>query len=201
MSQRLEKGYLLGGQANLLYPVKEVFALLQTKRTIFLTGLDQRLPGLTVNEKFSFTVKNVNSYQNSFDFLIKDLTRWKKEGYRVVLLSASRTRASRLASDLRDYDLHAYCLDLPGTEKESTISETKESTTSETKTTGTFTDKKTTHKIRPGEILVTYGNLHRGFEYPLLKFVMITEGDMFGTEKKRKRKKKPSYEGRKIQNF
>lgn len=79
MSQRLEKGYLLGGQANLLYPVKEVFALLQTKRTIFLTGLDQRLPGLTVNEKFSFTVKNVNSYQNSFDFLIKDLTRWKKK--------------------------------------------------------------------------------------------------------------------------
>ncbi len=200
MSQRLEKGYLLGGQANLLYPVKEIFALLQTKRTIFLTGLDQRLPGLTVNEKFSFTVKNVNSYQNSFDFLIKDLTRWKKEGYRVVLLSASRTRASRLASDLRDYDLRAYCLDSPGAEKD-TLPEAKKSSPFEASTANTWTDEKPIHKIQPGEILVTYGNLHRGFEYPLLKFVMITEGDMFGTEKKRKRKKKPSYEGRKILNF
>ena len=74
-----------------------------------LTGLDQKLPGMKVKEKFSFDVRNVNSYQNSFDMLISDLTRWKKEGYRVVLLSASRTRASRLASDLREYDLRAYC--------------------------------------------------------------------------------------------
>lgn len=174
MSQRLEKGYLLGGQANLLYPVKEVLAHLQTERTVYLTGLDQRLPGLTVKDKFSFTVKNVSSYQNSFDFLIKDLTRWKKEGYRVVLLTASRTRASRLASDLRDYDLRAYCPDSPN---------------------------ETPRRVQPGEILVTYGSLHRGFEYPMLKFVIITEGDMFGTEKKRKRKKKPAYEGRKILNF
>ena len=66
---------------------------------------------MKVNHKFSFDVRNVNSYQNSFEILIKDLTRWKKEGYRVVLLSASRTRASRLAGDLREYDLRAYCPD------------------------------------------------------------------------------------------
>ena len=56
-------------------------------------------------------------------------------------------------------------------------------------------------KVRPGEILVTYGNLHRGFEYPLLKFVFITEGDMFGVEKKRKRRKKTNYQGKAIQSF
>ena len=57
------------------------------------------------------------------------------------------------------------------------------------------------NKVRPGEILVTYGNLHRGFEYPLLKFVFITEGDMFGVEKKRKRRKKTNYQGKAIQSF
>ena len=59
-----------------------------------LTGLDQKLQGIKVNHKFGLVVKNVNSYQNSFEMLIKDLTRWKKEGWRVILLSASRTRAS-----------------------------------------------------------------------------------------------------------
>lgn len=44
-----------------------------------LTGLDQKLPGMKVKEKFSFDVRNVNSYQNSFDMLISDLTRWKKK--------------------------------------------------------------------------------------------------------------------------
>ena len=49
--------------------------------------------------------------------------------------------------------------------------------------------------------MVTYGNLHRGFEYPLLKFVFITKGDMFGVEKKKKKRKKQSYQGRAIQSF
>lgn len=111
MVHRLEKGYLLPGQTELLYPAAEILARMQKPYAVMLTGLDQKLPGMKVNQKFSIDVKNVNSYQNSFEILIKDLTRWKKEGYRVILLSASRTRASRLASDLREYDLRAYCPD------------------------------------------------------------------------------------------
>ena len=176
MIQRLEKGYLLPSQTEVLYPAKEILARIQTDRTVYLTGLDQNLTNLTVNEKFGFDVKNVNSYQNSFEILIKDLTRWKKNGYRVVLLSGSRTRASRLASDLREYELKAYCPDEEGKTPDS-------------------------ESVRPGEIMVVYGNLHRGFEYPLLKFVVITEGDMFGAEKKKKRRKKTAYEGKKIQSF
>ena len=181
MSQRLEKGYLLGGQRDLLDSAKTVLAKLQKNRTLYLTGLDQRLPGFTVNHKFAFAVKNVNSYQNSFDLLIKDLTTWKKEGYRVVLLTASRTRAGRLAGDLRDYDLRAYSID--GEEGEESLASQAEA------------------RVLPGQILVAYGNLHRGFEYPMLKLVVITEGDMFGGEKMRRRKKKPSYEGTKIASF
>lgn len=173
MVNRLEHGYLLPGQTNLLYPAKEMMAMAQTGTTAYLTGLEQKLSGFAVNERYALSVKNVNSYQNGFELLIKDLTRWKREGYRVILLSASRTRASRLASDLREYDLRAYCPDEGNSEA----------------------------AVRPGEILVTYGNLHRGFEYPMIKFIVITEGDMFGVEKKKRKRKKTSYEGTKIQNF
>ena len=104
MEHRLEKGYLLPGQTGLLYPVREILARAQRKDTVYLTGLEQKLPGMTTEARFSFDVKNMNSYQNSFEMLIKDLTSWKKERYRVILLSGSRTRASRLAEDLREYD-------------------------------------------------------------------------------------------------
>ena len=103
--------------------------------------------------------------------LIEDLKRWKKERYRVILLSGSHTRASRLAGDLREYGLSAFCTD------------------------------DSERQVQPGELLVTYGNLHRGFEYPQIKFVVITEGDMFGVAKKKKKRKKTSYEGQKIQSF
>ena len=173
MSHRLENGYMLPGQTGLLYPAAQVMARLQRNTTVMLTGLDQKLPGMKVAGKFGFTVKNVSSYQNSFEMLIKDLTRWKKEGWRVVLLSASRTRASRLASDLREYELRAFC---PDQEKE-------------------------IPNVLPGQILVVHGNLHRGFEYPLIKFVFITEGDMFGVEKKKRKRKKNSYQGQGIRSF
>lgn len=173
MIHRLENGYLLPGQTGLLYGARETMAALQTSHTLCLSGLEQRLGGFQIKNRYNFQVKNLNSYQNSFELLIKDLGRWKKEGYRVVLLSASRTRASRLAGDLREYDLKAYCAD----EGQQEI------------------------QVKPGEILVTYGKLHRGFEYPLIKFLVITEGDMFGGEKKKRRKKKAAYEGTKIQSF
>ena len=171
MSHRLEQGYILPGQADLLFASKTVLAECHTPHSIFMTGLDQRLPGMTVKAKYSLTGKNLNSYQNSFEILIKDLTKWKKDGYRVVLLSASRTRASRLAGDLREYDLRAFCPEDAG------------------------------RPVAPGEILVTYGKLHKGFEYPLIKFVVITEGDMFGVEKRKKKRKKYNYEGKKTSSF
>ena len=165
---------------------RQVLARVQGPRAVMLTGLDQKLQGMKVNHKFGLVVKNVNSYQNSFEMLIKDLTRWKKEGWRVILLSASRTRASRLASDLREYDLKAFCPDPPVGEEEGGAPESA------------IQDHT---QVQPGQILVTHGNLHRGFEYPLIKFVFITEGDMFGVEKKKKRRKKTNYQGKAIQSF
>ena len=57
MVHRLEKGYLLPGQTELLYPAGQVLGRLQGPYSIMLTGLDQKLPGMKVNHKFSFDVK------------------------------------------------------------------------------------------------------------------------------------------------
>ena len=170
MANRLEKGYLLPGQTDVLYSTKQIFSKLQRKSEVVLNSLDQRFPLLKIPHHFSLSVQNISSYKNGFELLIQDLKTWKKEGYRVVLLCGSRLRAERLAKDLRDYDLRAYY----AVDQERNVTD--------------------------GEILVTYGNLHRGFAYPQIKFVVITDGDIFGTEKK-KRKKKSAYQGQKINSF
>ena len=36
--------------------------------------------------------------------------------------------------------------------------------------------------------MVCYGKVRRGFEYPILKFAVITESDIFGAQQKKKKR-------------
>ncbi len=170
MIGRIEKGYILPGQMDVIYGYKEVMGFLANKNTILISTMEVKNNFYTAKRKYDFTVQTVASYHKNFDVLVKDLERWKKNKYRVILLSGSRTRAMRLSEDLQELGLPA------------------------------FFSEDMDRVLQSGEIMVAYGNLRRGFEYPLIKFVIISESDIFGTEKKKKRKKS-AYEGNKIQSF
>ena len=55
-------------------------------------------------------------------------------------------------------------------------------------------------EVKPGEIMAAYGYASEGYEYPMLKFVVISESDIFG-RKKEKEKTAKMYEGQRIQDF
>ncbi len=171
MQHRLEKGYVLLTQTGLLYSAQEIQARLSRKNAVALTTLDNVRSGWKITGRYSISAQAMSPYNNSFELLVKDLKRWKKEKYRIILLSASRTRGARLAEDLRDEELSAI------------YSEDEE------------------REVLPGEILVTYGSAHRGYAYPLIKFAVIADSDIFGKEQKKKKKKKRAYEGRHIGSF
>lgn len=170
MTNRLEKGYVLPGQMNLLCESQMASEKLQKHRCMRLCMLEAAGPQWHFAEHFSIDVRSVNTYNNSFELLVKDLQQWKKKGERVILLCASRTRAKRLAEDLRDHELRA------------------------------FYSEDADRIVQRGEIMLLYGSAHRGYEYPLIKFLVISESDIFGKEKK-KRKKIRHYEGKTIHSF
>lgn len=170
MKQRLEKGYILPGQMKELFTCKEIIAKIARRKCISLVALDMKNPHLEIETRMSIQSKTVNPYNNSFELLLKDLARYKKNGYRVILLSSSRTRAKRLAEDLMAEGL------------------------------STFYSEDFDHEVKPGEIMTGYGKLKKGYEYPMLKFVVISESDIFGGEKKKKKRHRV-YEGEKIASF
>ena len=170
MEHRLEKGYLLPGQADLLMGEKQVISKLNKKHCVSLCTIEQQKGDWDIKSSFHISAKSVSPYNNSFELLVKDLKQYKKNGYQVLLLSGSRTRAARLAEDLRDEGLNS------------------------------FYTEDMDRVVSPGEIMTAFGRMKRGFEYPMIKFVMITESDIFGQEKKKKRKKK-EYSGKRIQSF
>lgn len=170
MTQRAEKGYILPGQMNILYSGEEVAAKLLGGSVVTISTMDSRGVYFKPERKIDVAARNVAPYNNSFESLVKDLKQYKRNGYRVLLLSGSRTRAKRLAEDLRDQELAAVYTEDPFRE------------------------------IQPGEVLTYYGHVGKGFEYPLLKFVVLSETDIFGAEKKKKKAKK-LYQGQKIKDF
>jgi transcription-repair coupling factor (superfamily II helicase) len=109
MIGRIEEGYILPGQMDVIYGYKEVMGMLANRNTVLISTMEVKNNFYAPKKKYDFTVQTVASYQKNFEVLVKDLERWKKNKYRVILLSGSRTRAVRLAEDLqRDYGLSAF---------------------------------------------------------------------------------------------
>ena len=156
-------------QSLTVYQTKDIINSMNLYTGIAMTTLESKCGLFRVRKTYSIQTKGVNPYNNSFELLTRDLKRLKRSGYRVVLLSGSRTRAKRLAEDLRDYDLSS------------------------------FYSEDMDREVNPGEIMVSCGYVAEGYEYPMLKFMVISESDIFGRKKKKKRRKK--YEGQKIQDF
>ena len=154
---------------NWLCSFEQLQKELNKRNCISVCALEPKQEGWKVREKFYLEVKSISAYNNSFELLVKDLHQYKKQGYRIALLSGSRTRAERLAKDLQEEGLAAFY--------------------------GQDYDR----EICPGEIMVVYGHAKKGFEYPLIKFAVMTESDIFGQEQKKKKKK--NYSGSRIQDF
>jgi transcription-repair coupling factor len=154
---------------NWLCSFEQLQKELNKRNCISVCALEPKQAGWKVREKFYLEIKSISAYNNSFELLVKDLHQYKKQGYRIALLSGSRTRAERLAKDLQEEGLAAFY--------------------------GQDYDR----EICPGEIMVVYGHAKKGFEYPLIKFAVMTESDIFGQEQKKKKKK--NYSGSRIQDF
>ena len=171
MIHRLEKGYILPKQANVLWDYKKILAALSGLNVLHFTTLITKIKSFDISSTHNISMKNVNPYNNSMELLVKDLKNYKKKDYKIVILSGSKTRGMRLADTLlNEMDLPAVYTDSPSKE------------------------------LIPGEIVVSYGSIRKGYEFSDIKLIVITESDIF-TGHKTKKHKRQKYSGQKISSF
>ena len=171
MAHRLEKGYILPSQSKLIIGCRTSAAEISDRYLVTLSALDGKdklIPTAYVTDAAS---RSMPSYNNSFDALVKDLKKFRTEKYRVLFVSGSRTRARRIAEDLRNEGLTA------------------------------FYTEDSSRDIAPGEVECFYGHVQKGFEYPLQKFALITESDIFGGARKKKKRPRSTDAGTAIRDF
>lgn len=172
MKGRLEAGYILPSQAEVIFSTEDAMARLFRKRTVCLSMLIYDIKKANIRHEFYIETKETMSYQNSFEQLKEDLDSFKKKKYKILLVSPSTTRAKRLAQDLQENEISA------------------------------FFSSDRDHVLVDGEIMVINGVLKRGFEYPRLRLVVISERDIFSIKSiKPKKKKKSEHSGSRINSF
>lgn len=160
MTGRLENGHILSSQADMIYDYKFQMQSLLKRRVLMLSTLDHNMRDVKAEMSFNLYVKSVNPYNGNFELLVDDIRSWKKNKYRLIIQAGSTARAERVAKALtEDYEIPAFF--------------------------STGVDR----ALLPGEIMVTTGFIHKGFDYPYLHFAVLAENDIFGAERKKKKRK------------
>ncbi len=171
MRSRLEGGYILPGQADRIYSFEHIMGEMCKAPVLFTSMLMQNYKFARMEESYYLNVKSIQPYNNSFEQLIKDLKVYKRQKYKILVVSPSHSRAKRFADEIRDAGLETFYSDKPE------------------------------HVLLDGEIMVTGGKLKNGFEYPDIRFVVIAESDIFQLKKNRKKRKKSEKKGKTLQSF
>lgn len=102
--------------------------------------------------------------------MIEDIKEKKKEKYKILILSGTRSRGERLVNHLRDMGVESSYKDV-------------------------------VREIKPGEVVITFGNQTNGFQYYDIKLSVISDKDIFGQFKKKGKKKQNKKGTGKIKSF
>ena len=170
MANRLQKGYVLPGQTDVIWDKNQIIAKIDSGEKVLFTAIAQKIQGFSVDDFVEVGSRNVSPYNGKLETLVQDLKKYKEQKYAVLLVTGSKTRGQRLAEDLREFEISA------------------------------FFEEDGERQVMPGEVMIIKGQLRSGFMYPMIKFVAISDTDIFGEKKKRKRRKH-GYLGTNISSF
>ncbi|MBE7012188.1 MAG: transcription-repair coupling factor [Ruminococcaceae bacterium] len=121
-----------------------------------MSSISYSSPDYKPKKIINITSKGINDYHGKMEFFFDALSFYRKNSYKTIILAGTEGRAENLLTTLSDEGYNA------------TYSKDLE--------------------ILPenGGIVVACGSLSKGFEYPLIRTVIISDREIFGGRKKKK---------------
>ena len=107
MESRLSGGYILPGQADILFSDEEIMErLLKRTDAVFTEFIRQDTPHQ--GEPLEFHMQSMVSYGGRISEMIRELKDYREKKQSVLFFSQSRTRGRRLAESLNEEDIPAF---------------------------------------------------------------------------------------------
>ncbi len=170
----LERGLAIRGQGNLLYSLSDSIHWMGDRKLIVNSLLNKPVNDMNIQHDFNIDTREVPSYSGRIDMFVEDVKRLRHAGYKLVIAAATNDRAKKLSNMLNDNDID-----------------------------NIYTSKRDL-EIRTSQVVVLAANIGQGFQYPSIKFQVITDREMLGANKqgkKSKAKKKAKANSSKIDSF
>ena len=163
ITELIDKNILSSAKDKFYAGYNEKVKELSAKKLISLDVLSHSSCDFKYKHLETFVTKTTVSFHGKIEYLYDDLKKWQESNYTVVILCASRGRGENLAGVLKDKGIRAKFI---------------------------FTDSKNSNvKFYKGDTVILRGDLGKGFEYPELGFVLVSDREIFETKKSRQRRK------------
>lgn len=153
----IERGEVFPKQGKLVLDYNEIIGGLKRYRLIVLSLLPKAIRDFSMGEIINFDTRPMQSFNGKMGILIKELKRLQYKGYKIALVPGTRERAIRLSELLRDNEINA---EIASTTKDTLVT---------------------------GEVVIVSGNLRKGFEYVKDKYALITDFEIYGVHKQRRK--------------
>ncbi|MBE7023313.1 MAG: transcription-repair coupling factor [Ruminococcaceae bacterium] len=170
LKDMLERGIIPKSSMKYRADYSVLLANMAAVGMVAMSSLSHSNPDIKPKKLVSFTAKSLGGYNGKMEFFYDALDYYRKNKYRTVILAGSERRAENLYTQLLDEDISC-----------------------------TLT-KRFDDIPEAGKIIVTQGGLSRGFEYPLIRTVVISDKEIFGETKKKRKHFRVSKEN-KIDSF
>lgn len=156
----LEEGEVLSGQFDSLLTYDDLLLRMQGNRKVCLDSLYKSNKDFYPERTISITSRSMHPFHGKVSMLMEELAVWKKRKYRVLILAGAGERGMRLASELRERDVDAVYKDELDIE------------------------------LKEGHVVILPGILNSGFDFPSIKYAVISDREAFGGKRKTVEKKK-----------
>ncbi len=166
-----ERGVVPDAKGGYALPYQTVIRRLTKGSLIGLSGISHGTPDFRPVRTHTLNAKSMNGFQGKLEFLCDALEFYQKNSYRTVILAGSSVRAKNLILRLEESGISASY------------------------------QESLTQLPNPGGIVVTCGSISRGFSYPLTRIAVIGDREIFGGEKKKRRRRYGKQQGDKISSF
>ena len=176
IANRLENGRMLPQQADIMLPWDKVLNKTNPFHRVLFSSLTGKLTDFPKVQEVAVNARTLSPLRHKPSELVEDISQYLKNGYQIAIMAGSTRAAQQLAKSISDLDIPAYFAE-------------------------NFRENFATATLSTGIITVARGTLSAGFEYPDIKLAIITDKELFATDKKKRRKKVKDKNAEKISHF
>ncbi|MBQ3110970.1 MAG: transcription-repair coupling factor [Clostridia bacterium] len=157
----IEKEVEFDSEKEYLQSYSKIITKLTANPILSMASLSRVCPDFRTKTNLNLTARTLQNYGGNIDFLYDDITAWERAKYNIFILGGSSQRAKKLCEALHEKGFKA----------------TYYSSLEEIDNTN-------------GTISVIKGSVNKGFEYSLINTVIVSDKEIFASEKKKRKVKK-----------